>query len=165
MLPGESVRRWFHRFSKIFSIEERFREIIVGRINSSIVRLTFEEASEIMKLIRGDDDLLEKVRRFIEEYCEGVYLLNETFSFSSSISPSIHHPLNLLYLYRLARENGLDGEILKCRGQLYLGIVRGLFYYLGWSLAVRPRRDLEIEYRYNARIEDGCLLIVDKNLG
>jgi len=108
--------------------------------------------------------LLEKVRSFIEEYCEGVYLVNE--SFSSSIPPSIHHPLNLLYLYRLARENGLDGGILRCEGQLYPGIVRGLFYHLGyWSLAVRPRRDLEIEYRYNARIEDGCLLIVDKNLG
>jgi len=147
-------------------VKDRFREIIGGRINSSIVRLTFEEASEIMKLIRGDEDLLEKVRRFIEEYREGVYLVNETFSFSSSIPPSIHHSLNLLHLYRLARENGLDREILKCRGQLYLGIVRGLFYYLGcWSLAVRPRRDLEIEYRYNARIEDGCLLIVDKNLG
>ena len=60
----------------------------------------------------------------------------------------------------------MDVGILRCEGQLYLGIVRRLFYHLGyWSLAVRPRRDLEIEYRYNARIEDGCLLIVNKNLG
>jgi len=106
---GEVLSRW--REKNI--VEDRLREIIGGRINSSIVRLTFEEASEIMKL-RGDEDLLEKVRRFIEEYCEGVYLVNE--SFSSSISPSIHHPLNLLYLYRLSRENGLDVGILRCEG-------------------------------------------------
>jgi len=137
----EVLSRWHERNI----VEDRFREIIGGRINSNIVRLTFEEAPEIMKL-RGDEDLLEKVRSFIEEYCEGVYLVNE--GFSSSISPSIHHPLNLLYLYRLARENGLDGGILRCEGRLYPGIVRGLFYHLGyWSLAVRPRRDLEIEYR------------------
>jgi len=155
----EVLSRWRERNM----VKDRFREIIGGRIDSNIIRLTSEEASEIMKL-RGDEDLLERVRSFIEEYCEGVYLVNE--GFSSSISPSIRHPLNLLHLYRLARENGLDGEILKCRGRLYLGIVRGLFYHLGyWSLAVRPRRDLEIEYRYNARIEDGCLLIVDKDLG
>jgi len=28
MLPGESVRRWLHRFSRIFSVEERFRRAV-----------------------------------------------------------------------------------------------------------------------------------------
>jgi len=28
MLPGESVRRWFHRFSKIFSVEKKFRNTV-----------------------------------------------------------------------------------------------------------------------------------------
>jgi len=87
---GEVLSRWRERNM----VKDRLREIIDGRINSNIVRLTFEEASEIMKLIRRDEDLLEKVRRSIEEYCEGIYLVNE--SFSSSITPSIHHPLNLL---------------------------------------------------------------------
>ena len=28
MLPGESVRRWFHRFSSIFSVEKKFRNTV-----------------------------------------------------------------------------------------------------------------------------------------
>jgi len=37
MLPGESVRRWFHRFSSIFSVEERFRRAVA--LDETVVKL------------------------------------------------------------------------------------------------------------------------------
>jgi len=37
MLPGESVRGWFHRFSRIFSMEKRFRRAIA--LDETVVKL------------------------------------------------------------------------------------------------------------------------------
>jgi len=37
MLPGESVRRWFHRFSSMFSIEKRFRNTVA--LDETVVKL------------------------------------------------------------------------------------------------------------------------------
>jgi len=37
MLPGESVRRWFHRFSRIFSTEKRFRNTVA--LDETVVKL------------------------------------------------------------------------------------------------------------------------------
>ena len=37
MLPGESVRRWFHRFSRIFSVEKRFRNSVA--VDETVVKL------------------------------------------------------------------------------------------------------------------------------
>jgi len=37
MLPGESVRRWFHRFSRIFSVEKRFRRTVA--LDEAMVKL------------------------------------------------------------------------------------------------------------------------------
>ena len=34
---GESVRRWFHRFSSIFSVEERFRRAVV--VDETVVKI------------------------------------------------------------------------------------------------------------------------------
>jgi len=37
MLPGESVRRWFHGFSSMFSIEKRFRNTVA--LDETVVKL------------------------------------------------------------------------------------------------------------------------------
>jgi len=37
MLPGESVRRWFHKFSRIFSVEKRFRRAVA--LDETVVKL------------------------------------------------------------------------------------------------------------------------------
>ena len=37
MLPGESVRRWLHRFSSIFSVEERFRYAVA--VDETVVKI------------------------------------------------------------------------------------------------------------------------------
>jgi len=37
MLPGESVRRWLHRFSSIFSVEERFRRAVA--VDETVVKM------------------------------------------------------------------------------------------------------------------------------
>ena len=37
MLPGESVRRWFHKFSRIFSVEKRFRRAVA--LDEAVVKL------------------------------------------------------------------------------------------------------------------------------
>ena len=107
----------------------------------------------------ADPELLEKVRGFYEKYCEGLYLVNE--SYCSAVSPSIYHPLRLLYLSHLARRSGLDGAIIRHGKEFYVRIVRNIYCRIGyWSLVARPKKSLKVEYPYEARVEDGCLLII-----
>jgi len=132
------------------------------RVSEGVLRMPFEKLLEIPEVwLRFDS--VEQVRSFIEEYCDGLYLLND-LHFSPTM-PSIRHPLKILYLYWLARNHGLNADLVarrNNRGQIYVRLLRSVFssHDGWWDLAVKPRRDLKIEYRYDARIEDGCLLIV-----
>jgi len=146
------------RYIKSDDRRDRFKAIIGS--SGRMVELPFEKAREILELSEdADPELLEKVRRFYEEYCEGLYLVNE--SYCSSVSPSIYHPLRLLYLSHLARRSGLDGAIIRHGKEFYVRIVRNIYCRIGyWSLVVKPRKDLRVDYPHEAKFEDGYLLII-----
>ena len=122
---------------------------------------------DLLDTLNMDVEQIENVRK-LYEYCEGLYLLSE--SYYSVESPSIRHPLRILYLSRLAREYGLDGNVMTRyrmygRSPFYVALARYVGYYGGAvSLATRPKKGLKINYRYNARVEDGCLVLVDSTL-
>jgi len=135
----------------------------------------YEVSEGVAKIITPDllDTLdmnveqVENVRK-LYEYCGGLYLLSEPYY--TVESPSIRHPLRILYLSRLAREHGLDGNVMSRdriygRSIFYVALVRYVGHYdCAVSLAARPKKNLKVNYRYNARVEDGCLVLVDSTL-
>ncbi|MCL7384726.1 MAG: hypothetical protein LZ174_10615 [Thaumarchaeota archaeon] len=146
--------------------EGNVKEAIEGGILSGdVVKISFEKLLRIID-VQGDvkPDVIEKVGK-IHDYCD-LYLINS--SYIRAIGQSIHHPLRMLYLSRIARENGLDGEVVeKCRGygkgRRYVMLVRDLCFYHGfWSLVAKPSKNLKVKYPCDARIEDGFLVIVDR---
>jgi len=138
-----------------------------GILSEDIVKITFEKLLQIIEIIdvQGDKpEIVEKVRK-LNDYC-GLYLIND--SHLRSIGQSIHYPLKMLYLSRLASECGLDGEIAEKsmgygKGRRYVRLVRDFLYYHGfWSLVAKPSKNLKVKYPCDARIEDGFLVIVDR---
>jgi hypothetical protein len=143
----------------------RLKEIIEeGMVSGDVVKISFEKLLRIID-IQGDKlDVIEKVGK-LNDYCD-LYLI-DSFHIRT-IGQSIHYPLKMLYLSRIVRENGLDGEIVeKCRGhgrgQRYVRLVRDLlYYYRFWSLVAKPKKNLKIDYPCDARIEDGFLVVIDR---
>jgi len=143
----------------------RLKEIIEeGMVSGDVVKISLEKLLRIVDVQGGKPEILEKVRK-IHDYCD-LYLIND--SHLRTIGQSIYHPLRMLYLSRIARENGLDGEVVeKCmghgKGQRYVRLVRDLLYYYGyWSLVAKPSKNLKVKYPCDARVEDGFLVIVDR---
>ncbi|MCL7384445.1 MAG: hypothetical protein LZ174_09180 [Thaumarchaeota archaeon] len=135
-----------------------------GILSEDIVKISFEKLLRIIDIQGDKPDIVEKVGK-IHDYCE-IYLIDD--SHLRTVGQSIHHPLRMLYLSRIARENGLDGEVVeKCRGygkgRRYVMLVRDLCFYHGfWSLVAKPSKNLKVKYPCDARIEDGFLVIVDR---
>jgi len=138
-----------------------------GILSEDIVKISFEKLLRIIEIIDVQEDkreIVEKVRK-LNDYCD-LYLIND--SHLRSIGQSIHYPLKMLYLSRLASEYGLDGEIVEKsmgygKGRRYVRLVRDFLYYHGfWSLVAKPSKNLKVKYPCDARIEDGFLVIVDR---
>jgi len=148
--------------------EGNLKEAIEGGILSGdIVKITFEKLLRIIEIIDVQEDkreIVEKVGK-LNDYCD-LYLIND--SHLRTIGQSIHYPLKMLYLSRLASDCGLDGEVVeKCRGhgkgQRYVRLVRDLLYYYGfWSLVAKPKKNLKVKYPCDAKIEDGFLVVIDR---
>jgi hypothetical protein len=141
---------------------DRLKEII-GE-GADVVKISFEKLLQIVDIQGDKSEIVEKVGK-IHEYCD-LYLI-DSFHIRT-VGQSIHYPLKMLYLSRIVRENGLDGEVVeKCmgygKGQRYVRLVRDLLYYYGfWSLVAKPSKNLKVKYPCDARIEDGFLVIVDR---
>jgi hypothetical protein len=137
-----------------------------GILSEDIVKITFEKLLRIIEIIDVQEDkreIVEKVGK-LNDYCD-LYLIDD--SHLRSIGQSIHHSLKMLYLSRLASECGLDGEVVeKCRGHgkgRYVRLVRDLCFYHGyWSLVAKPKKNLKVKYPCDAKIEDGFLVIIDR---
>ena len=161
-IAEEVESRWLEEKNRR-ALRDEFMERLVKeyKVSEGVLRIPFEKLLEIPDFQERIESV-EKVRSFIEEYCDGLYLVNDWhFSFTM---PSIRHPLKILYLYWLARNHGINADLVarrNNRSQIYVRLVRDVYHYMGWwSLTVKPKRSLKIEYQYNARIEDGCLLII-----
>jgi hypothetical protein len=135
-----------------------------GVLSKDTVKITFEKLLQIIDIQGDKPEIVEKVGK-LNDYCD-LYLIDS--SHIRTIGQSIHHPLRMLYLSRIVRENGLDGEVVeKCmgyrKGQRYVRLVRDFLYYYGfWSLVAKPKKNLKVKYPCDARIEDGFLVIVDR---
>jgi len=135
-----------------------------GILSKDIVKITFEKLLQIIDIQGDKPEIVEKVGK-IHDYCD-LYLIDS--SRIRTIGQSIHYPLKMLYLSRLASDCGLDGEVVEKsmghgKGQRYVMLVRDLLYCYGyWSLAAKPSKNLKVEYPCDARIEDGFLVIVDR---
>jgi hypothetical protein len=173
---GEIESRWLREEEEKNLKNSRLKEIIEegnvkeaiegGILSGDVVKISFEKLLQIIEIIDVQEDKREIVEKIgkIHDYCE-LYLINE--SHLRSIGQSIHYPLKMLYLSRLASEYGLDGEIVeKCRGHgkgRYVRLVRDLLYYYGfWSLVAKPKKNLKVKYPCDAKVEDGFLVVIDR---
>ena len=80
---------------------------------------------------------------------------------------SPYHPIKLLYLVRRAMDAGL-GEVRIARMRGVKG--RGIFLYNVYppvildiyAIVVKPRKDLVIKYPCEVKIEDGAIIVIDR---
>jgi len=119
--------------------------------------------SEIKEL--GYGRLIDVVKR----YCGELYLAD--YSQYTYVDPEPSLPLNILYLSRLLRTHGFSGRIItarkspQTRKKYYVMILEEQFSINGklYSLTARPKKNLRIRYPSDARLEDGYLVIIDRN--
>ncbi|MEM1737717.1 MAG: hypothetical protein QXN99_02940, partial [Nitrososphaerota archaeon] len=105
----------------------------------------------------------------IREYCDPdeVYLVRICSGALKLERRSPYHPIKLLYLVRRAMDAGLgEARIARIRGVKG----RGVFLYNVYppaildiyAIIVKPRRDLEIKYPCEVKIEDGAIIVIDR---
>ena len=105
----------------------------------------------------------------IREYCDPdeIYLVRACFGALKLEGRSPYHPIKLLYLARRAMDAGL-GEVRIARIRGVKG--KGVFLYNVYpptipdiyAIIVKPRKDLEIEYPCEVEIEDGTIIVIDR---
>jgi hypothetical protein len=111
-----------------------------------------------------------KIIDAVKKCCGELYLADYSQYTYVELDPSL--PLNILYLSRLLRTNGFSGRVitaksktLQARRKYYVMILEEQFSINGklYSLTARPKKNLRVRYPSSIKIEDGCLVIIDKN--
>jgi hypothetical protein len=110
-----------------------------------------------------------KIIDVVKKYCGELYLAD--YSQYTYVEPDPSLPLNILYLSRLLRTNGFSGRVItakkspQTRKKYYVIILEELFSVNGklYSLTARPRKNLRVRYPSSIKIEDGYLVIIDRN--
>jgi hypothetical protein len=104
----------------------------------------------------------------VKRYCAELYLAD--YHKYIYVDPELSlPPLNILYLSRILRTHGFSGRIIKSRSpqarKCYVMILEEQFSINGrlYSLTARPKKNLRIRYPSDARLEDGYLVIIDRN--
>jgi len=112
----------------------------------------------------GYGELVDVVKR----YCGELYLAD--YHKYIYVDPELSlPPLNILYLSRILRTHGFSGRIIKNRSpqarKCYVMLLEEQFSINGrlYSLTARPKKNLRVRYPSDARLEDGYLVIIDKN--
>jgi hypothetical protein len=112
----------------------------------------------------GYGELVDVVKR----YCGELYLAD--YHKYIYVDPELSlPPLNILYLSRILRTHGFSGRIIKSRSpqarKCYVMILEEQFSINGrlYSLTARPKKNLKVKYPCDAKIEDGCLVVIDRN--
>jgi hypothetical protein len=104
----------------------------------------------------------------VKRYCGELYLAD--YHKYIYVDPELSlPPLNILYLSRILRTHGFSGRIIKSRSpqarKCYVMILEEQFSINGrlYSLTARPKKNLKVKYPCDAKIEDGCLVVIDRN--
>ncbi len=168
-LDREYWERERRREERSRRLEETLKEAFQrGRISDRLSKATLRDIKEILVLRDGEEAgrLMEAVRQVCEE--EAI-LHNITPPYwrksyvDAGLSP--HYPLRTLYaLYRL-REMGVPASLAKKASpepapSLLIKVATIYSRGLDVEVLARPRRDLKVEYPHEARMEDGCVVIV-----
>jgi hypothetical protein len=171
----ESIRKMEEITEREKRIEETWRSIM-DRRRDHYVEISLDELEQVLDSNGFENS--EEIVEVAERYCEKVYLVDELYNnvcYSYvGAGRSFRHPLRLLYLLRILEDRGVQARIAT-RGfneeslpRIAVRIDRAVYSRVSehgripsFFIILLPRRDLEIEYRCDVRIEDGYVVSVD----
>jgi hypothetical protein len=172
----ECVRKMEEIKEREKKIEETWRNIL-NRRRDHYVEISLDELKQV--LASNEFENLEDIVEVAERYCEKVYLVDELYNnvcYSYvGAGRSFRHPLRLLYLLRILEDRGVQARIARrdfneeSLPRIAVRIDRVVYSKVdehgilpSFFIILVPRRDLEIEYRCDVRIEDGYVVSVDR---
>lgn len=150
-----------------------------GRIYDDLVRVSLPDLEALLEFEQVSTEEPEKILGAIRDLCDPdeIYLYRREDRYPTYLGAgaSIHYPLKVLYLVRSLRDRGFRGariyrrcaRILEVSRQppsllVCLGEVIYIYDFGGWLILVKPRKDLKVEYPCEARLEEGSIVIVDR---
>ena len=178
-VAGKILEESIRKMEEIKEREKRFEETwknIMNRRRNHHVEISLDELRQV--LASNGFENSEHIVEVAERYCEKVYLVDELYNnvcYSYvGAGRSFRHPLRLLYLLRILEDRDVqariarrdfDGEPLP---RMAVRIDRAVYSRVSehgripsFFIILLPRRDLEIEYKCDVRIEDGYVVSVD----
>ena len=185
---AEIERLKAQRLRKKLSRERREDEVVKalwrkiverGGICDNLVRVSLSDLEALLEFEQVSTEESERILGAIRDLCDPdeIYLYRREDRYPTYLGAgaSIHYPLKVLYLVRSLRDRGFRGARIYKRCARILGVSRqppSLLVCLGevihicdfggWRILVKPRRDLEVEYPCEARLEEGSIVIVDR---
>jgi len=150
-----------------------------GRICDNLVRVSLSDLKALLEFEQVSTEESERILGAIRDLCDPdeIYLYRREDRYPTYLGAgaSIHYPLKVLYLVRSLRDRGFRGARIYRRCARILGVSRqppSLLVCLGevihicdfggWRILVKPRKDLKVEYPCEARLEEGSIVIVDR---
>jgi hypothetical protein len=166
ILPEGEAEKILSEYGMVEKKSSKWRKLIRDPEKEEKIKVSVEEVLRILREESPSIDL-DKLSGVVEKYCGDVYLLRA--SSYRIVPPSPDIPLGILYLSRILRKHGLAGTMVrmkgkKGRGDKYVLLAANICCvdWVFYSLAAKPRKDLKIEYPCDAKLEDGCIVIVDR---
>ncbi|MEM4497849.1 MAG: hypothetical protein QW692_03365 [Nitrososphaerota archaeon] len=149
-------------------IGEDWKRIAEEMGGKAFLRISADRLEEALKGV-VHQSTRKSIMMLIREYCDPdeIYLVRICSGALKLERRSPYHPIKLLYLVRRAMDAGL-GEVRIARIRGVKG--RGVFLYNVYppvildiyAIIVKPRRDLEIKYPCDVRMEDGAIIVIDR---
>jgi hypothetical protein len=166
IIPEGKAEKILSEYGMVERQSSKWSRFIRDPKDEKKAKVSIEEVLSILREESSNMDL-ERLSEVVEKYCGEVYLLRA--SSYRTVPPSPVIPLGIQYLSRVLRRYGLAGTMVRMRGKRGRGdryvllaanicCVDGVFY----SLAAKPSKGLRIEYPCDAKLEDGCMVIIDE---
>jgi hypothetical protein len=167
---------------KMEEIKERERKIaeawsrLLDKRRNHYVEIGLDELKQV--LASNGFENIQEIVEVAERYCEKVYLVDELYNnvcYSYvGAGRSYRHPLRLLYLLRILQDRGVQARIARrdfdeeSLPRIAVRIDRAVYSRVSehgripsFFIILVPRRDLEIEYKCDVKLEDGYVVSVD----
>jgi len=167
---------------KMEEVKERERKIaeawsrLLDKRRNHYVEIGLDELRQVLDSNGFENS--EEIVEVAERYCEKVYLVDELYNnvcYSYvGAGRSFRHSLRLLYLLRILEDRGVQARIARRNfgeeslPKIAVRIDRVVYSRVdehgrvpSFFIILVPRRDLEIEYKCDVRIEDGYVVSVD----